>query len=286
MRRPFRFLLLIIALAVTSVQAQDAEPQAPPKPPDLMSLQSGWWAYFERTGDEDDPGERVEPFLIDVERQLATLRAENQEIGQSIFRAIRENLGAYLDLLTESDEAARQLEAPEESYTVDQLLRVAAESRDARAEAQQYQVETEREQRVLNGVTERRDLSFKRYLEAGSGDERLIAALRLIQDRSALAIARLRVDLLTRRYEQAAAYAEATEQRVELASELLPKTVSDERLEELREEVSDRVAAVQEAAEALRAAEISASRLPLDTPEGRSQQRLERQKLKSSTVNP
>ncbi len=284
MRRPLVFLLFIATLAVIPVHAQDAEQQAPPEMPDLTSLQSGWWGYFETIDNDEDPKALAEPFLAEVERQLATLRAENEEVGQSIFKAIRENLDNYLELLNESEEAVRQLDAPEESYTVAMLLQVAAEARVARAAAEQYQGEAEREQRILGGVTDRRDLSFKRYLETGPGDERVLAALRLIQDRSALAIARLRVDLLTRRYEQAAAFAAAAEERVQLASGLLPKTVSDERLDELREEVSKAEAAVQEAAEGLRAAEISASRLSLDTPEGRSQQRLERQKLIEAQV--
>lgn len=285
MRRPLAFLLLIATLAVTGVRAQETEQQTPPEPPDLMNLQSGWWSYFEKTGDDDDPGARVEPVLVEIEQRLATLRAENQEVGQSIFKAVQENLGAYLELLTEGDQAARQLEAPEESYTIEMLLQVAAEFRDARAEAQQYQGETEREQRILDGVTKRRDLSFERYLEAEPGDERLLAALRLIQDRSALAIATLRVELLTSRYEQAAAYAQTAEERVELASGLLPKTFSDEQFEDLRDEVSNAAAAVEQAAEELRAAEISASRMPLDTAEGLSQQRLDRQKLIEAQVD-
>ena len=285
MRHPLRFFLFIAALLVTSVNAQDTEPQSLPEPPDLTSLQSGWWSYLEKSGEEDDPALRVEPFLADVERQLATLRAENQEVGQSVFRAIRENLSAYVELLGEGDEAVRQLDAPAESYTIDKLLQVAAESRVARAEARQYQVETEREQRILNGVTERRDRSFKRYLEATPGDDRLLAALRLIQDRSALAIARLRIALLNRRYEQAAAYVATVEARVTLASELLPKTISDEQLEKLRDDVREAEAAAATAAEGLQATEISASRLSLDTPEGRSQQRLERQKLIEAQVD-
>ncbi len=285
MRRPLRTLLLIATLAATSVYGQDNEQQqTAADPPDLNSLQSGWWGYFEKIDDDQNPGDLAVTFLAEVERQLATLRAENQEVGQAIFKAIRENLDTYLELLNDTDEAARQLEAPEEKYTVEKLLQVAAESRDAVVAAEQYQAETEREERILGGVTDRRDLSFNRYLGTAPGDDRVLAALRLIQDRSALAIARLRVDLLTKRYEQAAAYAEATEERVELAIELLPKTVSDERLEELHEDVSKAEAAVQEAAEGLRAAEISASRLSLDTPEGRSQQRLERQKLIEAQV--
>ncbi len=273
MTRTIRFLLLIAVLAVTSVHAQEAEQPAPPlDPPDLNALQSGWWTYFEPTGEDDDPRPRVDAFLTDVETQLATLRATNQEVGQSVLEEIRENLGAYLELLGDVEEAPKQ------------LLEIAAESRDARATAQQQQDEVNREQRILDGIRERRDLSFKRYLETKPGDERFLAALRLIQNRTALAIARMRVRLLTNRSDQASAFAAAVEERVEIASELLPKTVSDEQLSQLQEDVTKAEAAVEKAAERLRATEISASRLSLDTPEGRSQQRLVRQKLTEAQV--
>jgi len=275
-----RLLLLIAALAAFSVQAQDEPANAqPPAPPDLNTLKSDWWNYFEPTGQDDDPGPRVESFLTDVETQLGTLRAANQEVGQSIFEGIRENFDAYLELLRDVEEAPKQLEPLEESYTVIRLLEIAAESRDARATAEEQAGEVDREQRILDGTRQRRDLSFKRYLETNPGDERILAAIRLIQIRTALAIARMRVRLLTNRSDQALAYAAAVEERVELASELLPKTVSDEQLAQLQEDASKAQAAVEEAAEQLRAVEVSASRLSLDTPEGRSQQRLVRQKL-------
>jgi len=275
-----RLLLLIAALAAFSVQAQDEPANAqPPAPPDLNTLKSDWWNYFEPTGQDDDPGPRVESFLTDVETQLGTLRATNQEVGQSIFEGIRENFDAYLELLRDVEEAPKQLEPLEESYTVIRLLEIAAESRDARATAEEQAGEVDREQRILDGTRQRRDLSFKRYLETNPGDERILAAIRLIQIRTALAIARMRVRLLTNRSDQALAYAAAVEERVELASELLPKTVSDEQLAQLQEDASKAQAAVEEAAEQLRAVEVSASRLSLDTPEGRSQQRLVRQKL-------
>lgn len=284
MRRPLRFLLLIAALVATSVYAQEAEQQAPPDPPDLDNLQSSSWDYFVPTGPDDDPTARVESFLAQVETELATLRSTNQAVAQSIFAAVRENFGTYLSLIDEGAEEPRRLEPAQETYTVDDLLQVAAEAREARADAEQQQIEVDREQRILDGIRQRRDLAFKRYLEAEPGDEKSLAALRLLQDRSALSIARMRVRLLTSRSEQAFGYAAAAEERVKLATGLLPKTISDERFAQLQESVSQAEAAVEEAEQGLREAEISASRLSVDTPEGRSQQRLERQKLIDAQV--
>ena len=71
---------------------------------------------------------------------------------------------------------------------------------------------------------------------------------------------------------------------MQLASELLPKTVSDEELAQLQADVEKADVAVEQAAERLRAAEISASHLSVDTPEGRSQERLVRQKLTEASV--
>jgi len=277
-------LLLIAALMVITGYAQE-EPagEAPPSPPDLRNLGSGIWAYFEDTGDED-PRLRVESFLEGVETEIVNLRAPNQEIARSILDAMRDNMNAWLELIGEQEEEIAALPPPEENYTIVRLLEVAAESRDAQATAAQQQLEVEREQRILDGATERRDLSFKRYLETEDGDERWLAGLRLLQNRSALAIATRRVQLLTRRSEQANAYAEETEDRVNFASQRLPTTVTDEQLAKLQEDVVAAREAAEKAAGRLQAAEISASHLALDTPDGRSQQRLDRQKLVEAQV--
>ena len=279
MRKRLFAWLLIGVLTAFSSQAQEQPPaEEPPTPPDLANLQSDWWSYFENLGDEQKQA-LVEPYLQTIEARVASLRPSDQEVALSILAAIRDNLAAYGELLKESAEAAVVLAAPDEGYTIEQLLEVAAESRKARADADEQQVEVEREQRILQGARERRDVAYNRYRGAAAGDEKFIAALRLIQNRSALAIATRRLQLLTERSQQATAYAAATAERVELAIGLLPTTVSEEEMASLQEDVDKAIEAIDRAADRLQAAEIAASRLALDTPQGRSQQRLDRQKL-------
>ncbi len=283
MTRPVRFLLLITALALTSVHAQEAEQQAPPDPPDLNNLQSGWWSYFEDISDEEFES-RVTAFFAVVESRIGNLSSSSQESVVPVVASIRDNLGSYRALLAESTEEAAELPAPEESYTIAQLLEIVADSRDAEQVAQEYRNEVEREQRILQGVRDRRDRSFQRYRATPAGDERLVAALELVQNRSTLAITARRVALLTERSGQASAYAAALAERVTLASARLPTTLTDEQMAELEKDAASAEAAIEEAAERLQAAEIAASRLALDTAEGRSQQRLERQRLIEAQV--
>ncbi len=283
-KRLFAWLLVGILTAFSS-QAQEPPPtEERPPPPDLANLQSGWWnTYLENITPEERLA-RAERLLQSIEAMSAGLGPNNLEISQSIVAAIRDNLGAYEELFKESAEAPKVLDAAEETYTADQLLEVAAEARRARREADEQQAEVEREQRILSGARERRDVAFKRYLGAKPGDEKFLAALRYLQIRSALAIAARRLQLLTERSQQATAYAAATAERVQLASERLPTTVTDEQFAALQENVDEAIEAIAEAAERLQAAEIDASRLALDTPEGRSQQRLDRQKLLEAQV--
>ncbi|MGB5631066.1 MAG: mechanosensitive ion channel domain-containing protein, partial [Woeseiaceae bacterium] len=150
--------------------------------------------------------------------------------------------------------------------------------------AAQEQLEVEREQRILDGATRRRDLAFKGYVEAEAGDARLLAALKLVETRAALAIAARRLELLTKSFERATAYAEATAERVVLAGESLATTPEDADIEGLAERASGYETAVASAQEDLRAAELAATGLGLDTEQGRSQQRLMQQKLVDAEV--
>jgi small-conductance mechanosensitive channel len=170
-----------------------------------------------------------------------------------------------------------------DGYTLDELLEIAAASRAARTDAEFEELEVEREQRVLDGTTQRRDLAFKEYANA-TGDARWLAALRLIQARSAQAISTRRLDLLSLSHEREFAHAESLAQRVELAQERLIVTTDQAGLDELIKLVASNEAAVAEAEEQLRGASVAAVGLDLDTIEGRSQQRLEQQRQLGAEV--
>ena len=279
-----RLLVLSLgAMMALSSYAQDFSEDATPKKPELPSLETTWWSYFERPG--DDAETQADAFLAYIGEQIAELQTPNQAAGQSLLDAISDNLSAYIALSEEPESKAQALPEPAVNYSIDELLGLAADLRDAAASAAQVQIEVDREQRTLDGAGKRRDLAFKDYVSAAAGDERLLAALRLIQTRSAQAIADRRLQILTLRYQSAESYAEATIERVDFAVERLATTPEEARLFDLIEQVLQQEEVVAESQEQLRAAELAATGLDMDTAQGRSQQQLQQQKLVDAEVS-
>lgn len=269
-------------MAVNS-PAQGPENTDEPIAPDMTSLQSDWWTYFEGPRDAIEPN--IDAFLEDVGSQITNLAPQNQEIAASVLDAVRDNFTAYLTLLDDTAVAPQMLAEPAANYSLDELLKLAATARDARSNAAEAQLEVEREKRILDGASRRRDATFKDYVDVTAGDERWLAAARLLQARTAQAIAARRLALLTQSFSHASTTAEATAVRVELASDRLATTPDSTNLETLIERAASNSAAVEKARENLRAAEIAASGLDLDAAQGRSQQRLHQQKLVGAEVS-
>ena len=278
----FLLALLLGNVFVTGARAQESEGEAAPPLLELSRIESGSWSYFE--GSQDEVETRINDFLAAADQDVAELDAANLETGQSLLGAVRDNLSAYQALFGDDELELQALPQPLVSYSLDDLLRLAAVSRDARKGATQERLEVEREQRVLGGATRRRDQAFKEYVDAAAGDEKIIAGLRLIQTRSAQAISTRRLRLLTQSHERAINYADAVGERVVLASQRLATTPDEVDLEGLLKQVSTNATAAQEARETLRTAELEASGLDLDTPDGRSQQRLLQQKQVDAEV--
>ena len=279
-----RFLVLLLGTMVfLSSYAQDVLEDVAPEMPELSSLEATWWSYFERPG--DDAQTQVDAFLAYIGEQIAGLQTPNQAAGQALLDAIGDNLSAYIAVSEAPESKAQALPEPAVNYSIDELLGLAAESRQAAASAAQEQLEVEREQRTLDGASRRRDLAFKDYASAAAGDERLLAALRLILTRSAQAIANRRLKFLTQHYERATSYAEATAERVEFAAERLATTPEEAKLFDLFKQVSQQEKVVEKSREQLRAAELAATDLDLDTAHGRSQQQLQQQKRVDAEVS-
>jgi small-conductance mechanosensitive channel len=266
---------LLTALLSFAGPAQEADETTAPTLPQLGSLDTGWWAFFEGTQDEVEP--RIAAFLADIAARSAELSPPNQVLAESMLEAVRDNLNAYLELLEESELTLQELPPAAESYAVEDLLRLGATARDARAGAAAGQQEVQREQRIRNGAARRRDAAFKDYMDAAAGDERWLAGLRLVQARSAQAISTRRLELLTQSYEQATRFADAAVERVELALRQLAAAADETDMEALVAQVARGETAVAQAREALRAAEVAAIDLDLDTAQGRSQQRLQQE---------
>ncbi len=277
------FALLAGLLLCVCSFAQDSGDNAAPNVPDLASLESNWWVFFEQPG--DDGATRLESFIGDVDVRTAALQAVNQPIAVSIRDAINDNLNAYLALLEEPELTPLVAQESALSFSIDELLELAAEARIASSAEANEQLEVDRERRILDGATRRRDAAFKDYVNAAAGDERLLAALRLVQNRSAQAIAERRLQLLAQRYARAKAHAEAAANRVQFAVERLATTPEAAGLIELRKRVTEQATVVAKSQEQLRAAELAATGLDLETEQGRSQQQLQQQKLVDAEVS-
>jgi len=274
--------LLIGALALSSANAQEADEGTAPEAPGLTSLENSWWAYFVGSRDEITP--RVDGFLETAALEVADLEPANEPVALSVLDAMRDNLDAYLVLLDDDELDLIELPPAALSYSIDDYLKIAAAARGARAEAAEEQLEVEREQRILDGASRRRDQAFKDYVDTGPGDARFLAGLRLVQTRSAQAISARRLEILTQRFERAAARAESVAARVELAGTRLAISGETDELEDLLANVAAAEGAVAEEEKRLRDAELAAIGLDLDTQQGRSQQRLQQQKLLDAEV--
>ena len=274
--------LLLTLLVAANSPAQNSDDGTAPTAPDLTSLKSDWWTYFEGSREEVEP--RVDAFLTEVGSQIVDLAPQNQEIAASMLVVVRDNFTAYLALLDDSVLAPQKLPAPAENYTLDDLLGLAAIARDALAGAAQENLEVDRERRIFNGASQIRDAVFKDYVDATEGDERWLVAARLLQARSAQAISARRLALLTQSFGLATSFSQATTTRVELATDRLAQTADSATLEELSERIDSNSKDVEKAQANLRAAEIAASSLDLDAAQGRSQQRLQQQRLLGAEV--
>jgi small-conductance mechanosensitive channel len=277
----FATLLLGLFVAVSS-PAQETEEETAPAPPNFAELQQNWWSYFEGTQAEVEP--RIEDFFAKLDEEIPSLGAQNQETAQSVLEAVHDNLDVYLSLLGDTDLLAEILPEPAASYSIDELPAIAAIARSAAAAATAERQEVQREQRILDGASRRRDTLFKDYLDADEGDERWLTALRLVRARTAQEISERRLAILTQSFELATTYADAATERLNLARERLETDADVEELNELITDVAAKVSAVEAAEEVQREAQIAASSLDLDTAQSRSQQRLLQQKLLDADV--
>jgi len=288
MRKPtISLLIALIAvwcwqLSPVSALAQEADDAAAPDAPNLASLQTNWWTFFEGSRAEVEP--RASEFFADLDARIAEFSPQNEELAGTILTAVRDNVAAYLLLLDDQILETRQLEPAALEYSVEELLQLATAARAAAANAREEQLEVEREARILAGASRRRDTAFDSYVDAASGEPRMLAALRLMQARSAQAISARRLELLTQRLDRAMAYAQATAARVELAKTHLALAPGDDVIENLARQVENGEAVVASSAENLREAQLAASALDLGSADGRSQQRLLRQRLLDAEV--
>jgi len=275
--------LLLGLLAAVSSPAQETEETPAPVLPDFAALQQNWWSFFEGTQAEVEP--RIAAFFTKLDEEIPVLGAQNQETAQSMIEAARDNLDVYLSLLGDTDLLSEILPEPAASYSIDELPAIAAIARSANAAAAAEEQEVQREQRILDGASRRRDGLFRDYLDADDGDERWLTALRLVRARTAQEISERRLAILTQSFDLATTYAAAATERLGLARERLVTDAGVEQLNELITDVAAKSSAVEAAQEVQREAQIAASSLDLDTAQSRSEQRLLQQKLLDADVH-
>jgi len=275
--------LLAGVLLSTGALAQDAEEVEEIPTPDLQALQSDWWSYFE--GPREQVESRISAMDEIVSAQIADLEPQNQEIASELLDSVRDNIVAYLNVLDTTDVAMPGQPPEALSYSLEELLQLASNARDARTNATEEQLEVEREERTLAGASRRRDAAFREYTASAEGDERWLLALRLVQARLVQGISAARLELLTERYEAGNDFADATAERVALARERLAPTGSDTELADLQQRVANDETVVAEARAALASAQVAASTLDSDTAQGRSQNRLQQQRFLGAEID-
>ncbi|MBT8445016.1 MAG: mechanosensitive ion channel, partial [Gammaproteobacteria bacterium] len=275
-------ILLLGILFAGGGAAQEPEAPAEPVEPELADLQNNWWAYFQ--GPKNEVAPRKDQFLKNIGVQIADLAPQNQLIAQAILDSVSDNYNALLALSDDEEASAPELEPEAASYSIDDLLKLAATLREARAAAAEEQLEVDREKRVLDGARRHHDSVFDDYVDSAGGDDRWLTGLRLAQARSAQAISSRRLALLSKRAQRDKDYADALTGRLEIARLRLATTSETADIDGLTTRVESGRAVVAEAQEKLRAAQIAASGLDLDTEQGRSQQQLQHQKLLSAEI--
>ena len=281
--RRFLFVCLVIStVASAPLHAQETTATAAPEAPDLSELGSNWWNYFDGEPEQIKP--RVDEFLAIANDEIAALGARNQELAPGIVEAVADNFEVYLALLEDVDFETKVLPEAAATYTLDDLLGVAEAARDANDAATAADGEVEREQRILDGASRRRDALFKEYLGAAEGDERWLTGLRLIRARTEQAIAARRLDVLTQSAADAAEYADEIAARVELVRERLALDSDETAPAALIEQLGMLQDSVSNAEEQAREAQILASSLDVDSAGSRSEQRLVQQRALDSEV--
>ena len=278
-----RGLLMVLGASIAlASHAQETEKAEALQAPNPASLRAGWWSYFEGGRAEVEP--RVTGFLQNLGPQIAELDPSSQVLAESDLKALRDNFTVYLDLLDTQAPEARDPPEAQERYTIEELLELGNLVRDARTSAAEAQVEADRARRIHTEVSRRRDAAFDAYVSAPAGDPRWLAAVTLIKSRISQAISSRRLELLTARLQNAVTYADQSAAQLQVALERLEPTEEAANTGKLMERIAASEAAVEAARENLRTAELEASTLELDTPQGRSQRRLQQQALIKARV--
>jgi small-conductance mechanosensitive channel len=277
----FIFLFGILTTSIGTTQGLGQETQL--AMPDPASLKTNWWNYFEGSPELVEP--RVTAFLKSNKDRIANLDPQNQEFALSILSIVSDNFTVLISLKGETEPTPQKLEPLAASYSIKEMLQLSELARRARDNAAEEQIEVDREKRVLNGATRHRDAAFDNYLDAKGKDDRWLVGLKLLQARTTLAVSKRRLELLTQRTTRATDYAQLAEARLDQTLNRLSTSNDRAELNRISKRLdADRIA-LTTAQENLQTTQIAASGLDVDTEQGRSQQRLQQQKLLHAQID-
>ncbi len=189
--------VLLFTAGTGPAPAQTAE-TSKPQIPDPAALAADWWIYFQSAGDER--AERVDA----LEAQLDALSASLTEVGEREDRLrglIIEvgDLAARYDAVLSKEPPAPPPTAPApETYTIEELLSLAADRREAAFDRDLEREDVERTARLHVSSTRRIDDAKAAYLALpATAPERVERGLELMRNRFAQGISE--ADLKLRR---------------------------------------------------------------------------------------
>ncbi len=268
-------LLAAVSLAYAQLLPEASSPEAASLP-QLETLKTGWWDYFDP--DLDEAEERQAAFVSNLKEGLARLNPAQREEGERLILAVENNLATYIETAGRTAIEPESLPVSSEQYSLAQLLRLLDASRVAGRLVADYELELNRALRKLDGDGRARDRAFKDYISQAAGMERWLQGLRLVQSRSQEALSELRLSKVEAEYESAQQVQQEFLDRLSYARSRLVVPAEEDDLEKAGARV---VEVQQEFAKALVSygkAELEAAGFAFSDEAGKAEQRVLRQK--------
>lgn len=172
----------------------DIHEQDPIALPEPVALKTDWWRYFEVSGENLE--QRVQAFLSRLAALSTELSAETQTATRPLIELIQLNLQTLPKAKSQPTPTLPPPNTFQQTYTLSQLLTIAEHLRSLQSELQESRDDIAAAERAIRIKSRYVDTLMAAYLGlAASDSSRLLRGLKIIAERSAIAIAheRLRV---------------------------------------------------------------------------------------------
>lgn len=245
--------------ALTGDQSPDEEQAEPAALPDPVALEPGWWSYLAEAP-AGELGQRIDELIATAEARIAELPEEERTQAEESSSRLAANLRGYARL-TERVAAEPPTPAPfAESYTVDEVLALDRQLRDARRRIQSERAELDNRKSTADALGRQVDTRLAAHLEAPERSaERVLLGMRVLAGRAALELEREQIRLLEARLaadraqreqlekERSAAIRHLSVEGLDPAALERQAAAARERLEVRRRELRERETALIEA---------------------------------------